>query len=165
LHGAPFDLDIAEQEFKRALAINKEQTGSILKLGEVSLLKGQTKIAEVFFRTVLLSNSKSVEAHYLLGYIKWQAGEKQEALSSFRNAGKYSRTMQIKGVIPAEGDTQKAEARPNLAEGVKGKCFFASYWMALRDLKDEGINSRQMEEEYRKLNRQMVLLTSPAFTE
>lgn len=38
--GAPLDLEVADKEFRRALAINKEETGPILKLGEVSLLKG-----------------------------------------------------------------------------------------------------------------------------
>ena len=165
LQGAPFDLDIAEQEFKRALAINKEQTGSILKLGEVSLLKGQNKMAENFFRTVLQSNSKSVEAHYLIGYIKWQAGERQEALSAIRQAVKFSKTKQKIGAPSSEGDTRIDGGRPILAEGAKRKSFFTSHWMALKDLEDEEINARQMEEEYREIDGRIKILTSHGLTE
>lgn len=157
--GAPFDLDIAEQEFQRALAINKEQTGPILKLGEVYLLSGQSKEAISYFTTALQSNSKSVEAHYLVGYLKWRAGEHDAALSSLQKAVEFSQVKRPAGMPLGEGATRTGTG-PMLAEGASRRSFFASHWMALKTWIDEDVSGPRMEEEYRDLDRRLGILVA-----
>lgn len=150
--GAPFDLDIAEKEFQRALAINKEESGPVLKLGEVSLLKGNRQQALDFFTAAGRMNFRSVEAPYLMGYVRWSEGDRAAALAAFQRAVKLSQAEKpVKGVA-GEGDTKKKAAQPILSEGASRKSIFAPYWMALKDWPEGDATATQMEREYRKLD-------------
>jgi tetratricopeptide (TPR) repeat protein len=150
--GAPFDLDVAEREVQRALAINKEESGPILKMGEVALLKGDRKKALDYFTAAGRTNFKSVEAHYLTGYLKWLEGDRAAALTSLGKAVTLSQADKpIKGVA-GEGDTKKKAAQPILSEGASRKSLFGPYWMALREWGGGTVSTARMEEEYRKLD-------------
>lgn len=157
--GAPFDLDIAEREFQRALAINQEETGPILKLGEVYLLRGETQQALTYFMMVLRSNPKSVEAHYMIGYFKWRSGQKSEALGSLQQAVTYGRAKIPAGALLGEGDT-KTGPGPLLSQGAH-RSFFSQHWTSLKTWDDE-VSAGQMEEEYAGLDRRLKLLTGTA---
>jgi tetratricopeptide (TPR) repeat protein len=156
--GAPFDLDIAEREFKSALEINKEQTGPIIKLGEVYVLKGQKRMAENCFRTVLKSHSGNVEAYYLIGYLNWKDGEKKEAQNALQKALTLSKTIQAGDMTAAEGDTRNNNSGPLFSESVKRKSIFTQYWMALNEVKDNEISGRQMKKAYQELNQRIETL-------
>ena len=157
--GAPFDLGIAEQEFQRALAINQEETGPILKLGEVHVLGGRLQEALSFFKTAIKSNPKSVEAYYMIGYIEWRMGEKSEATGSLQRALTNSRVKLPVAMPLGEGDT-KTGSGPILAEGASRRNFFSAYWMALRAWDDGEVSDSRLEEEYGRLDRQLQLLTA-----
>ena len=65
--GTPLDLDRAVEELHLALAINKEESGPEIKLGEVALLKGDRQKALEYLSAGRNLNFKSVEANYLSG--------------------------------------------------------------------------------------------------
>jgi tetratricopeptide (TPR) repeat protein len=156
--GAPFDLNIAEQEFHRAMAINKEQTGPLLKLGEVYLLRGNISQAQIYFNTVLQSNNNSVEAYYLIGYLKWKTGEGEEALHALQKAVEFSNIKQEAGIPMGEGDTRTNGAGPMLAEGTIRKSIFATHWRALKDWPESEISIGQMKNEYQELDYRLKIL-------
>jgi len=158
--GAPFDLDTAETEFRRALAINKEETGPIVGLGEIALLKGQYDQALNYFTTALASNFKSVEAYYLTGYIRWRSGTKETALEALRDAVKYSHATPS-GEPLREGDTRR-ESGQGLPERTSRKSFFEENWEALATWDPADVSARQMEDEYGNLDRHLKSLPSSA---
>jgi tetratricopeptide (TPR) repeat protein len=102
-----FDIEKAAAEFREAFEINKEETGPILYLGQVFLIKGALENAQSYFSAVVGSNYKSVEAHFLKGYIVWKSGESELALNSLKKAIEYAKPEKhVKGVL-AEGDTKE----------------------------------------------------------
>jgi tetratricopeptide (TPR) repeat protein len=155
--GAPFDLEVAEREFQRALEINKEETGPVLKLGEVCLLAGQDQRALSYLNTALQSNAKSVEAHYLIGYVEWRRGERGRALDALRDAVASSKIKRPKAQPLGEGDTRGGKG-PILAEGAGRKSFFAANWSALRSWEDEQVSTERMEAEYHDLDARLRIL-------
>jgi tetratricopeptide (TPR) repeat protein len=107
--GAPTDLRRAAAEFHRAHEINKEETGAVLRLGEIALARQDPATATERFSAVLGSNPGSVPAHFYLGYLAWQAGRPAEALGGFRRAAELARTRPITAA-PSEGDTKRGLA-------------------------------------------------------
>lgn len=151
--GAPFDLEVAEKEFSRALAINKEETGPIVCLGEVSLLNGQDHQALTYFTTAIRSNFESVRAYYLTGYLRWRAGETVAALEALQEAVKYSRPRGTDEPL-REGDIAPG-SKHVISEGASRKSFFAQNWMALRTWDASEVSMPQMEDEYDQLDRRL----------
>lgn len=158
--GAPFDLDVAEKEFRRTLEINKEETEPIVCLGEVSLLDGRDEQALTYFATAIRSNFKSVRAYYLTGYLEWRAGDPAEALEALREAVKYSRTRPT-GEPLGEGDTAHGSALIS-SEGASRKSFFAQNWMALSTWEDADVSASQMEDEYSQLDHRLRSMLAAA---
>jgi tetratricopeptide (TPR) repeat protein len=104
-----FDIDAAEAEFQRTLEINKEETAPLLRVGQVALIQGRLSDAQRFFDAVIGSNYRSVEAHFLNGFIAWQKGDRQKASAFFGKAVQYSRPVETALGIPGEGDTRRGE--------------------------------------------------------
>ena len=71
----PMDLEAAERHLRRAHEINGEETGPVVRLGEVTLASGRPDEARTWFEAALQTNAKSVEAALLAGYVTWEAGE------------------------------------------------------------------------------------------
>jgi predicted Zn-dependent protease len=65
----------AEQALQRAHAINPEETGALLVLGEVALLRGDAKLAEERLAAATHTNPKAVGGFFLRGYLAWQRGD------------------------------------------------------------------------------------------
>ena len=105
-----FDLAAAETAYRRALEINKEETGPALRLGQVALMRNEVSQAQHYFDVVLGFNAKSVEAHYLHGYIIWKKGNADAALALFAKAAEYSRAINPVQGATSEGDTQTGRA-------------------------------------------------------
>jgi Flp pilus assembly protein TadD len=82
----PVRVDDAEQEFRAAADLNREETGPYVRLAEVALLRGDARGATRALETVLGSNSKSAAANFLLGYQAWLGGRRTLAAQSFRTA-------------------------------------------------------------------------------
>ncbi len=100
------DLERAESEFQIALSINKEETGPLLSLGQIALIRGDLAAAAAYLDAVTGSNYSSVEAHFLRGYIAWKQGERQGAFAAFAEAVRHARPVEpVEGVL-GEGDTR-----------------------------------------------------------
>ena len=109
------DLAAAEKSLERAHALNPEETGALLVLGEVSLMRGDLPKAEERLQAVAHTNAKAVGAYFLRGYLAWQTGNSSQAralLDAARQA--LGKDWQPKGTT-AEGDVrnkQHVEASP-----------------------------------------------------
>lgn len=75
----PSDLHAAEQALLRARAVNPEETGALLVLGEVALLRGDLALAEERFAAVSRTNHRAVGALFLRAYISWKQGRTADA--------------------------------------------------------------------------------------
>jgi len=100
------DLDRASGEFQRALEINREETGPLMHLGEVALLRGDLKQARRDFDAVVGSNYTSVAAHVYLAYIAWKTGAADEAAAVLAAAAGHARAAGPAEGVPGEGDTR-----------------------------------------------------------
>lgn len=69
------DLEAAERALERARAINPEETGVLLLLGEIALLRGDGARAGALLGAVHGTNPRSVGALFLRGYLAWRGGD------------------------------------------------------------------------------------------
>ncbi len=83
------DLRAAEESLEKAHALNPEETGALLLLGEVALLRGDRAKAEQKFIAVCRMNSRASGAFFFRGYLEWKRGEiaaAAESLAATRRA-------------------------------------------------------------------------------
>jgi tetratricopeptide (TPR) repeat protein len=151
--GAPFDLDIAQASFERALEINKEHTGPVLKLGEVHLLKGDDAAARSYFGKVLQTNPASIEANYLQGYLAWRAGNGEAARSGLQAA--ITASVKKKPSPSASGEGETRGKGPMLAAGAGRTSLFAPAVAALASWPEEQVSLEETETEYNGLHRRV----------
>jgi Flp pilus assembly protein TadD len=110
------DLRTAERHLRRAHTLNAEETGPLVRLGEVRLLQGDRGEAASLLGAALRSNPKSVEAAFLLGYLAWEGGDLDGARRYCRAALRAGRSeAPVEGVL-GEGDL-KPTAGSNGAAG------------------------------------------------
>jgi tetratricopeptide (TPR) repeat protein len=141
-----FNLNNAEREFQQALQINQEETGPLLRLGHIALIRGDLPNAQHFFDAVIATNFKSVEAHFLSGYVAWKTGNLSKAKNMFSEAIKHYETEKpVQGVL-SEGDTKTGRAHVALER----QTLFQPYFGDLAGL-DETSAAPQMQARYRKL--------------
>jgi len=69
------DLVAAEQALERAHRLNPEETGALLVLGEVALLRGDLKLADERLAAATHTNPKAVGGFFLRGYLAWKRGD------------------------------------------------------------------------------------------
>ena len=105
--GAPWSLVRAQAEYSRAAALNREETGPLVRLGEVALLRGDLKTAGQQFDAVMVTHPRSVEAHYLRGYVAWKNGDKTAAAALYQQAQALASAPQPVSQAPSEGDTKR----------------------------------------------------------
>jgi tetratricopeptide (TPR) repeat protein len=147
--GAPRDLAKAEAEFRRALELNREETGPLLRLGEVALMRGNLAGAVSRLDAVIGSHSRSVEAHFLKGYVAWKQAQPESAAALFRKAVALARPAQPVQHLPGEGDTKRGLA-PALARTSRCRVFEAQI-QKLSGVDSLGL-STQMNELYQQLD-------------
>jgi tetratricopeptide (TPR) repeat protein len=80
------DLAAAEESLQRAHALNPEETGALLVLGEISLMRGDRAKAEERLKAVCQTNSKAVAGFYLRGYLAWKRGNLSQARALMESA-------------------------------------------------------------------------------
>lgn len=103
-------LDRAAAEFERALVINREETGSLLHLGEVALLQGNLERARGYFDAVVGSNHTSVPAYTYRAYVAWKQGKTDEAALLFGTAVRHAQPDTPPAGVAGEGDTKAGRA-------------------------------------------------------
>ena len=69
------DLAAAERSLTTAHQLNPEETGALLVLGEVALLRGNTSTADARLKAACQTNARSVGGLFLLGYLAWTHGD------------------------------------------------------------------------------------------
>ncbi len=151
-----FDIGKAETACREALKLNKEETGPMLSLGEVMLIKGRMDEAAADFSSVTGSNFKSIEAYFLGGYVAWRKGRILEARELFGQAVKYSQPHDHKAAkVIGEGDTKPGKGFGH----VTSKSIFRNYMTELPGIQPEQLDS-SLEKAYRKLDAQLTKLKS-----
>ena len=128
----PMDLAAAEAHLRRAHAINGEETGPVLRLGEVLLVSGRAGEAHEWFEAALRTNPKSVEAAFLAGFVAWDSGSGDIARLARRVLEAATIDAPVEGVL-SEGDRRDAKrvAAPPL-ESPLGRLLFGEPIAALR---------------------------------
>lgn len=129
----PMDPAAAERHLRRAHEINGEETGPLVRLGELLVVTGRPSEARGWFEAALRTNPKSVEAAFLAGFLAWQQGRHAEVsrlAQRLREALKVE--APIKGVLN-EGDRRDASrvVAPPLANPL-GRTLFGEPVAALR---------------------------------
>lgn len=66
----------AEAALAAAHAVNPEETGALLGLGEVMLMQGKLRDAEARFTAASTANPRAADAWFFLGYVRWKAGDR-----------------------------------------------------------------------------------------
>ncbi len=112
----PIDLLAAEKHLRRAHEINGEETGPVVRLGEVLLVMGREAEAVRWFESAVRTNPRCVEAAFLGGYVAWERGSDDTARLVQRVRAAARVEAPIKGVLN-EGDRKDAQrvAAPPLA--------------------------------------------------
>jgi hypothetical protein len=147
--GGLHDLAKADQFFRQALAVDPD-SGALLGVGEVAMLRGEWQQAREALDGVNTDNAMSVAAPYLLGYLSWRAGERDEAWRSFRLAVTRCKAKKPLVKWSEEGDHQ---ADPELRwRALARQSVFGSHWIRLRAfLKQPWLAPPVMEREYARL--------------
>jgi tetratricopeptide (TPR) repeat protein len=73
------DLAAATAALERALEINREETGSLLVLGEIALLQGRNDLARQRLEWACSTNPRATGGFFLRGYLAWKAGDAGDA--------------------------------------------------------------------------------------
>ncbi len=144
-----FNLDNADEEFQNALKINQEETGPVLRLGHIALIRGDLPKAQHYFDAVIATNFKSVEAHFLNGYIAWKTGNPEQAKKMFSAAVQHSEAEKPAQGVLNEGDTKSGRAH-TLTETAKRRALFQPFFGDLADLEESSL-TQQMQDRYWKL--------------
>lgn len=108
-HRHPADLAAAEQALDRAHRLNPEETGALLVLGEIGLLRGDPSRAEERLAAATQTNPKAVGGFFLRGYLAWKRGDAAAArafLDQTRQA--LGKDWQPRGAT-SEGDVQRKQ--------------------------------------------------------
>jgi Tfp pilus assembly protein PilF len=142
--GEPLDLEAAEAHLRRAHEINGEETGPMVRLGEVLIVLEHTEEGRRWLEAAARSNPRSVEAPFLLGYLRWEAGDRRGANAHLESASRAARTdAPTRGVL-GEGDRKAAIAAgparvaPPLQEPM-GRTLFSELARPLRTPDGESI--------------------------
>ncbi len=115
----PADLEAAVAALERASAINPEETGVSLVLGEVLLMQEKAAEARQRLEWVVRSNPQSGEAYFVLGYLAWIDGDTESATDRLAQAaGTRSEDWKPPGVV-AEGEVlRKVHVESTLFEAI-----------------------------------------------
>jgi len=107
---APFQLDSAQTHLERAHEINREETGPLLRLGEVALLRGDLDGAKRNFQKVLVTHAGDASARFYAGYVEWKKGNTVVAQHEFALAVAASKGGMPVAPASSEGDTRRRTA-------------------------------------------------------
>ncbi|HZP82687.1 MAG TPA: tetratricopeptide repeat protein [Chthonomonadaceae bacterium] len=139
--GPLFDLAQAEREYALARRANADESGSVLRLGEVALAAGKTAQAQEYLEAAGRTNFRSVSARFLLGYLAWQAGDRGHARTLFRQGIALTSAQKPPAGVLGEGDTHLQGYRAMVLPGQHGlfDVFVAELWRN-KDTSDARMN-------------------------
>jgi Tfp pilus assembly protein PilF len=73
------DLAAAEDALTRAHDLNPEETGTLLVLAEIALMRGDRRLAEQRLEAACQANPRAAGGLFLLGYLQWKAKNPERA--------------------------------------------------------------------------------------
>jgi TolA-binding protein len=110
LEGAPIDFEAAAEYFRTAFSANKEESGALLRLGEIAVARGDFDGARENLQAAVNAYYSSVDGHFLLAYVLWKTGEDSRAVAEMRLAIEYAKKAGLPARAPtgvlAEGDIE-----------------------------------------------------------
>jgi tetratricopeptide (TPR) repeat protein len=107
------DLAAAAISLERARAVNPEETGALIALGEIALLQGDGARAESRLNAVCATNPRASGGWFLLGFLHWKRGDSAGAVERLkRTRASLSPDWKPRGAT-AEGDVT-AQAHEDL---------------------------------------------------
>lgn len=145
--GAPFQLDSAERHLERAHEINKEETGPLVRLGEVALMRGNLAAAKHHFDAVLVTHAGNGAARFYAGYVEWKNGNTALAQQQFARSVAAVASGTPVAQAPGEGDTRRGMA-PLVAENQR-----CAELRTLTERLRTAVPERDMVNRYRELDR------------
>jgi tetratricopeptide (TPR) repeat protein len=112
---SPGDLASAEQALDKAHRLNPEETGALLALGDVALMRGQSAVARQRLTAVCQTNPRAAGGFFLLGYLRWKQADAAGARDFLQEARTALGPEWKPAGATAEGDVAKkayAETTP-----------------------------------------------------
>jgi tetratricopeptide (TPR) repeat protein len=147
--GATKDLKAAEKIFEKTLSIDPD-SGAQLALGEVALLQGNWEKAGQELESANADNPMSMAAPYLLGFLKYRKGDREEAWKWFKLAVQRGELKKPALKWTEEGDI-KADAELRW-RALARQSIFGDYWLPIRKyLRDPNFSISAMDDEYKRL--------------
>lgn len=112
---AGVDVERGRAAFEQAVHINQEETGPLLRLGQLALIDGQIGEARRRLGAVLDTNPGSVEGNFFGGYAAWKQGDRKAAARLYEQAVQPVVQAEASDKVIGEGD-RKAGTPSMLAE-------------------------------------------------
>lgn len=113
-----FNPDSSIAHFKRALELNREETGPLLQLAKIDLYSGKFDAAEIKLKDVIASNFKSAEALFLKGYLAWKMGNSGEAAEFLQQSASLVNNKASAPSNVGEGETDSGSS-PMLTSSIR----------------------------------------------
>jgi len=146
--GAPLNLVKAAEYFQRTVQVDPD-SGGLLALGEVALLRGEWQKAWDALESANADNPMSMAAPYLLGYLCYRKGQQAEAWRWFRLAVERGELKKPAVKWTEEGDVK---ADPELRwRALARQSVFGKYWLPLRKYLKRDSSPADMKSEYQQL--------------
>jgi tetratricopeptide (TPR) repeat protein len=127
--GAVFDLDAAERELRRAVEINLEESGALLRLAGVVLVQGHLDQASELYELANQSNFRAVEGYYVRAYVDWKNGREGPARALLQEAVRQMGQPEVVAGVPGEGDTHEGDRLPPTT--IDAKRLVRPFWNGL----------------------------------
>jgi tetratricopeptide (TPR) repeat protein len=132
----------ADNCLERAHALNPEETGALLVLGEISLLRNQPSKAKERLSAACRSNPKASGGFFLRAYIAWKQADPEQAKSLLAETHRaLGSDWQPKGTT-AEGDVKKKQ----FAEGTP----LSRFWLDWNANEDPAVAFASLDDYLRK---------------
>jgi hypothetical protein len=147
-----FDLDAAGASFREALAINQEETGPVLRLGQVALVRGDLAAATSYFEDVLGSNQGSMPAQFLQGYIAWKQERAQAVADALAAMARHGQRETPRALGLSEGDTKAGTTATGTESS--GCPLFATFLAGLDTLSTAALGE-EVKQRYQRLDAQL----------
>jgi len=80
------DLDTSQSILEKALALNPEETGALLTLGEIALMRGDLETSRQRLEWAAHSNPRATGSYFLRAYIAWKAKDAARSTELLRKA-------------------------------------------------------------------------------
>ncbi|NGP77517.1 tetratricopeptide repeat protein [Balneolaceae bacterium YR4-1] len=147
-----YDLGQASTHFQAAFRLNSEETGPLLQLAKIDLIRGDIETSERLLKDVTSSNFRSMEAYYLLGYLAWKRGNLKQAQQQFGQAVSIHSQSESAPSNIGEGETKSGNS-PMISDSFR--CGLLSEFITEQML-NKPADQFEVEAVYQPLNSELL---------